>query len=147
MRLFIIVIVRFTANFYIFDVLLIVDIFLILNNNAKVTLLKIEVYMRHKLLCLLVPTALFFSLSTACLADDKEQKMLDKACEDARDIALEPRRKEIYTECLEELGKTKSQCKSDAAAYNGNRINGAPMFYELPACEKAFDYRNKHKSP
>ena len=86
-----------------------------------------------------------YSLSLTSLAHEKEQAELDKACEEAREIALKPFRKEIYQECLQKLDQSKSICKSNADAYNGNRINGAPRFYELPACEKAFTYRSEHK--
>lgn len=83
--------------------------------------------------------------SATSFAHQSEQKALDKACEDARQIALKPLREDIYKECLQD-GKSKSECKSNAAAYNGNRINGAPRFYELPPCVKAFEFRNDHKN-
>lgn len=69
------------------------------------------------------------------------QAKLDKNCESARQKALAPRKKEIYQECLTKFKKNKSVCKHEADVYNGNRINGAPMFYELPACVKAFEFR------
>ena len=78
------------------------------------------------------------------LAQESTQKKLDIACETARQKALKPRKKEIYQECITKFKKPKKECKAQADAYNGNRINGAPMFYELPSCEKAFEYRKKH---
>lgn len=90
-------------------------------------------------------TLLMISYSSAVLANTAktEQAKLDKACESARQTALEPRKKEIFQECLTKFKKGKSVCQQEADAYNGNRINGAPMFYELPACVKAFDFRKK----
>jgi hypothetical protein len=92
--------------------------------------------------------ALIISLvitSTTALADDKKQAKLDQACEDARQKALKPRKKEIYQECREKFKKSEKVCKHEADTYNGNRIGGAPMFYELPACVNAFNNRKKHK--
>jgi len=81
--------------------------------------------------------------SSTLLANAKktEQAKLDKACESARQEALAPIKKEIYQECITKFKKDKSVCQRQADAYNGNRINGAPMFYELPACVKAFEFR------
>lgn len=86
----------------------------------------------------------FLTVSTNAFAHEKMQVQLDKACEEAREVALKPLRKEIYAECMQKSDNNKSDCKADAKAYNGNRINGAPRFYELPACEKAFEYRSNH---
>ena len=104
--------------------------------------------MPKKLLSTIPLTIVIFmvSISTASVAfaHKDEQAKLDKACEDARDIALKPRRKEIYLECRQKFKKSKAICKEEAKVFNGNRINGAPMFYELPACEKAFKFRKKN---
>ena len=96
---------------------------------------------------LLAFIALAFSLTSAsyaATANEKKQISLDLACETARQQALKPRQKEIYQECRTKFKKSEKVCKDEAKAYNGNRIGGAPLFYELPACEKAFDYRKKH---
>lgn len=87
---------------------------------------------------------LVYSIDTTAFAHEGEQVKLDQACEDARQIALAPRRKEIYQECVQKFKKSEAVCMSEAKVYNGNRINGAPLFYELPACEKAFAFRKKH---
>ncbi|KGJ87749.1 hypothetical protein [Colwellia psychrerythraea] len=84
------------------------------------------------------------SITSVAFAHQNEQKKLDKACEAARKIALKPRRSEIFQECRQKFKKSESVCHNEAKAYNGNRINGAPMFYELPACEKAFAFRKKN---
>lgn len=100
-----------------------------------------------------INTLFFIMLLTACYSSiseahtkNAEQATLDKACESARQEALKPMKKEIYQECLTKFKKSKSVCQQEAEAYNGNRINGSPMFYELPACEKAFEFRKKHKN-
>jgi len=89
---------------------------------------------------------LAFILITASLsvhAESKKQAELDIACEKARQVALTPRKKEIYNECLNKFKKSKAICADEANVYNGNRINGAPLFYELPACVKAFEFRKQ----
>ncbi len=92
------------------------------------------------------------SASYETKANEKHQMLLDQACEDARQQALKPRKKEIYLECRTKFKKSEMVCNDEAKAYNGNRIGGAPLFYELLACEKAFHYRksiaknNPHKS-
>jgi len=96
-----------------------------------------------KVTSLLLIVVLMILYSSVILANAKknEQAKLDKACESARQKALAPRKKEIYQECLTKFKKDKSICQRQADAYNGNRIKGAPMFYELPACVKAFEFK------
>jgi hypothetical protein len=72
------------------------------------------------------------------------QDELDQACEAARQVALAPRRQEIYEECISRYGKDEAVCRNDANGYNGNRIGGAPLFYDLPECEEAFEYRRSN---
>ena len=99
--------------------------------------------MKTASLLLIIVLMTSYSSVTMAHATSTKQAKLDKACESARQKALEPRKKEIYQECLTKFKKDKSVCQQEADTYNGNRINGAPMFYELPACEKAFEFRKK----
>jgi hypothetical protein len=87
---------------------------------------------------------IYSSVGSMAYANEGEQVKLDQACETARQVALQPRRKEIYQECVHKFKKSEAVCLSEAKVYNGNRINGAPLFYELPACEKAFAFRKKY---
>ncbi|WP_019027841.1 hypothetical protein [Colwellia piezophila] len=100
--------------------------------------------MSAKLLGIFTLAIVINSIASVAFAHQKQQEKLDKMCEEARQVALKPRKKEIYQECLNKFKKSESVCKDEANAYNGNRINGAPMFYELPACEQAFAFRKKH---
>jgi hypothetical protein len=100
--------------------------------------------LRDKLLVLLV---LMSSICNAVAAGDQaqsEQAALDADCEAARQTALAPKRSEIYQECVDKFKKSAEFCEQDAAGYNGNRVNGSPLFYDLPECEAAFEYRNAH---
>jgi hypothetical protein len=90
---------------------------------------------------------LFIGLSSSAASQPDEdlrqakQAELDRACEAARQVALAPRRQEIYEECINRSDKEEAVCRRDANGYNGNRIGGTPLFYDLPECEEAFEYR------
>jgi hypothetical protein len=74
-------------------------------------------------------------------ADRSQKQMeLDRKCEDARQIALAPLKQEVFQECLEK-NKDELVCKNEADEYDGGRPNRGPMFYDLPECEIAFDYK------
>jgi len=79
-----------------------------------------------------------------CQEDQAErsarQAELDRKCEDARQTALAPLKRELYRECMEKRGDG-SVCRDQADAYDGARANRGPMFYDLPECEQAFNYR------
>jgi len=96
---------------------------------------------------LLVATVMLLGMGSAAASQTDEdlrrsrQAELDRACEAARQVALAPRRQEIYEECINRPDKEEDVCRRDANGYNGNRIGGTPMYYDLPECEEAFDYR------
>jgi hypothetical protein len=73
------------------------------------------------------------------------QMELDRKCEDARQTALTPLKQDIFEECLGK-GKEKSVCKIEADEYDGARANRGPMFYDLPECEAAFNYKKNNGS-
>jgi hypothetical protein len=95
----------------------------------------------------LVAAVMLFGLNCAAAPQTDEdlrksrQAELDRACEAARQVALAPRRQEIYEECINRSDKDEDVCRRDANGYNGNRIGGTPLYYDLPECEEAFDYR------
>ena len=88
-------------------------------------------------------TLLIANLFLLAQASETKQQQLDKACELAHQEALIPRKKEIYQECITKFKKDEKVCEKEADAYNGNQINGAPLFYDLPECKKAFDFFKK----
>ena len=100
---------------------------------------------------LLLPTLLLTFQSSLVMANKvsparlKQQVLLDQQCEKDRQKSLAPRKREIYQECLKVFKKSKKICEEEATVYNGKRINGAPLFYELPSCVKAFNYREESK--
>ncbi|MGE5815586.1 MAG: hypothetical protein ACM36C_13950 [Acidobacteriota bacterium] len=95
---------------------------------------------------LLAVVALLPGLTGAAAAETVKERQarqaeLDQKCEAARQVALAPRRQEIYAECIDRFGKEEDVCRKDANAYNGTRIGASPLFYDLPECVEAFEYR------
>jgi len=68
----------------------------------------------------------------------KKQAELDFACEVARQAALAPQKMVVYKECINEFKKSEEYCLKEGDGYNGTRIHGSPLFYDLPECEVAF---------
>jgi hypothetical protein len=69
-----------------------------------------------------------------------KQAQLDSQCEEARHKALVPGKQDVFQECLEKK-KSVPLCKNEADKYNGARAGRGPLFYDLPECEIAFDYK------
>jgi hypothetical protein len=103
---------------------------------------EIKMIRNNLFLLFLLMSAVF---NGSASADDGQGKQaeLDAACEAARQVALAPRKAEIYQECIDKFKKSPEVCEQEADGYNGNRVGGSPLFYDLPACEAAFEYQNK----
>jgi hypothetical protein len=69
-----------------------------------------------------------------------KQAELDSKCEEARQVALAPIKQDRFQECLERK-KDELVCKNEAEKYNGGRAGRGPLFYDLPECETAFNYK------
>jgi hypothetical protein len=89
-----------------------------------------------------------FALDSAQNIRNAKQADLDRKCEAARDVKLAPMRKQIYAECMQKPGRstyTEDDCKRQAADYNGNRLKGTPLHYDLAECVEAFKYRESYR--
>ena len=86
--------------------------------------------------------------SAAGDADRVEQQAeLDRACETAREKKLVPLRQLLIQTCVdEEEFETRQECENYYADYSGATANRGPLFYDLPACVKAFDYAQSERS-
>jgi len=86
---------------------------------------------------LFAAAVMLLGLSSTADAETQEdlqqarQVELDRACEAVRQVALAPRRQEIYEECIDRFGKEEAVRRNEANGYNGNRIGGTPLFYDL----------------
>ncbi len=73
---------------------------------------------------------------------DGEQAKLDAACEAAREKNLAPLRAGFIDECVEkEQRPDRAACERFYADYGNQSGSRAPLFYDLPECEKAFENR------
>ena len=87
-------------------------------------------------------------LSNMAAADNertRKQAKLDAACEAAREKKLAPLRRQYIQECVDKQKKDKAHCErfySDYGARSGDR---APLFYDLPECVTAFEYKRSYR--
>ena len=102
--------------------------------------------------CLLMTTLLILAF-TAVQANkaeaDREAKQaeLDATCEAAREIKLAIVRAELAEECVAtgQLSDLES-CEKFYADYGVGSFNQAPLFYDLPECEIAFEHLNGYRN-
>jgi hypothetical protein len=73
-----------------------------------------------------------------------EQAKLDAACEAARENKLAPLRAGFIEECIEKKQRPdRAACERFYADFGNQAGSRAPLFYELPECVKAFEYRRR----
>ena len=73
-----------------------------------------------------------------------EQAKLDAACEAAREKQLAPLRAGFIEECIEKKQRPdRAACERFYADFGNQSGNRAPLFYDLPECVEAFDYRRR----
>ena len=99
----------------------------------------------------LLVTASVLLLACPALGEEsreKKQARLDGACEVARQKQIAPLRKRFVEECVANKEMPdRAECERFYADY-GNRMGGrAPLFYDLPECEAAFDFRQGVRRP
>ncbi len=97
--------------------------------------------------------ALAMVFSAAVWADelgkerDAKQAELDAACEVARQKELVLVRAQYVEDCVEKKQRPdRASCERFYADYGESAANQAPLFYELPECEKAHEYRRSYRS-
>lgn len=80
-------------------------------------------------------------------AEDREatQAALDRACELARQLHLIPERERLIRQCQADSGKLRQDCERLYARY-GERAGSRPaLYYDLPVCQRAFDYQRSYR--
>ena len=74
------------------------------------------------------------------------QEMLDAQCETAREQKLAPERANFIETCVEEKQRRdRAACERfyrDHGAQSGDR---APLYYDLPECVEAFEFRKSYR--
>jgi hypothetical protein len=74
------------------------------------------------------------------------QQSLDAACGAARERKLEPERAMYAQECLQQKMKdTLEECQRFYSDYGARVGDRAPLYYDLPECVAAFDYRQSYR--
>jgi len=86
-------------------------------------------------------------ISQAFAEDSKLiQQQLDEACETARLEKLTPIREKYAAQCAAEWDRSQEYCDRFYSDY-GNAGGDTPvLFYDLPECEKAWNYRRRYRS-
>jgi hypothetical protein len=75
---------------------------------------------------------------------DREQAKLDSACEAARQKKLAPMRAGFIDECVEKKQRPdRASCERFYADFGNQSGSRAPLFYDLPECVEAFEYRRQ----
>ena len=88
-------------------------------------------------ICISAPSLVF-----ADSKNSKKQAELDQACEVAREKKLAPERKKYIEECVAKKQRPdRASCERFYADYGARSGNRAPLYYDLPECVKAFEYR------
>ena len=91
-----------------------------------------------------VPTFFFASITSADLS--AQQAALDAACDQAREQRLAPEREKYIEECVEKQQKQdRAACERFYSDYGARTGNRAPLYYDLPECVKAFEFRRNNK--
>ena len=74
------------------------------------------------------------------------QQTLDAACEAARERKLEPERAMYAQECVQRKTKdTLEECQRFYSDYGARIGDRTPLYYDLPECVAAFDYRQSYR--
>ena len=104
--------------------------------------------MRHVPKCLIVLLILLTQGGPAAAGEDEEraakQAELDATCEVARAEKLAPLKARYIEECVAKKERPdRESCERFYADYGNRTGNRPPLFYDLPACVAAHDYRMK----
>jgi hypothetical protein len=77
---------------------------------------------------------------------DAVKRQLDQACEVARLEKLRPIREKFAAECVADWDRSQEYCDRFYSDYGNQGGDQAVLFYDLPQCEKAWNYRQSYRS-
>ena len=101
----------------------------------------------HSALSILLLGSLWVSAPADARWDEEKQAELDAACEVAREKKLAPLRAQHIEECVEQgHQRDRESCERFYADFGAQSGQRAPLFYDLPECQKAFDYAQSSRS-
>lgn len=74
------------------------------------------------------------------------QAQLDADCEAAREEKLAPEREKYIEECVrDKVKESREACEHFYSDYGARAGTRAPLYYDLPECAKAFDFRKSYR--
>ena len=94
--------------------------------------------------------ALMFPVAGMSTDSDRQatQENLDTECEAARERKLAPERAKFIEECVEKKQRNdQAACERFYSDYGAQSSNRAPLYYDLPECVRAFEFRRSHRRP
>jgi hypothetical protein len=93
-------------------------------------------------------TIILMGFFIPAIAEDRQaiQQQLDQACEAVRLEKLQPIREKYAAECVAEWDRSQEYSDRFYSDY-GNQGGDQPvLFYDLPECEKAWNYRQSYRN-
>ncbi len=108
-----------------------------------------ELAMRNEWLLLMV-SAMVVSVAGHAIETEEERKAkqaeLDAICEEARQKKIIPLRAQFVEECVEkEQRPDRASCERFYADYGERAGKRVPLFYDLPECVRAHEYRSSYR--
>lgn len=93
-------------------------------------------------------TIMLASFLNPASAEERQviQQQLDEACEVARLEKLRPIREKFAAECVADWDRSQEYCDRFYSDYGNQGGDQAVLFYDLPQCEKAWNYRQSYRS-
>lgn len=93
-------------------------------------------------------TIMLASFLSPAIAENRQaiQQQLDEACEVARLEKLRPIREKFAAECVADWDRSQEYCDRFYSDYGNQGGDQAVLFYDLPQCEKAWNYRQSYRS-
>lgn len=84
------------------------------------------------------------------IGEDKDratqQAQLDAVCEAARERKLAPEREKYIDECVRNnMKENREACERFYRDYGARTDTRLPLYYDLPECVHAFEFRNSYR--
>jgi len=101
-------------------------------------------------LLLFVTMAMLGSATANAVETERDRKAkqaeLDAICEQARQRNIAPLREKMIRECVDkEQRPDRASCERFYADYGERTGSQDPLFYDLPECVKAYEYRRSYR--
>ena len=99
--------------------------------------------------CVHISLSILF-ISSLAIGKDKDrvtqQAQLDAACEAARESRLAPEREKYIDECVrDKIKENREACERFYSDYGARMGDRAPLYYDLPECVSAFEFRKSYR--